>query len=62
MLYHYSKLNPAVKDAIFRTAHNLAQVENVYNAAIRESLENIVQNDKIDVKALYKHLTPIYPF
>jgi tRNA(Ile)-lysidine synthase len=52
------KLNPAVKDAIFRTAHNLAQVENVYNAAIRESLENIVQNDKIDVKALCKTPSP----
>lgn len=52
------KLNPSVKVAIYRTAQNMAEVEKVYNAAMKELLEQILKCDKIDVQALRKTPSP----
>jgi tRNA(Ile)-lysidine synthase len=52
------ELNPAVKEAIYRTAQHVAQAEKVYNAAMKESMEKVVQNDRIDVRELRKTPSP----
>ncbi len=52
------QLNPAVKEAIYRSAQHVAQAEKVYNAAMKELMEQVVQDGKIDVRALRKTPSP----
>ncbi|MCE5206451.1 MAG: tRNA lysidine(34) synthetase TilS [Porphyromonadaceae bacterium] len=53
------KLNPSVKDAIYRTALQVSEAEKVYNASVKESIENIFHQDKIDIQSLRKTPSPL---
>ncbi len=52
------ELNPAVKEAIYRTAQNVAEAEKVYSASVQESIEAVFQHDRIDIQALRKTASP----
>lgn len=52
------KMNPAVKDAIFRTSQNLAEVEKIYNQYIEDRKKEIFADGKIDIDQLAKTVSP----
>ena len=52
------ELNPAVREAIYRTAQNVAEAEKVYSASVRESIAAVFQHDRIDIPALRKTASP----
>jgi tRNA(Ile)-lysidine synthase len=51
-------LNPAVKEAIHRTAQNLSNAEKVYSAAIKEMIGHVVKDDQIDIRKLRATTSP----
>ena len=48
------KINPSIKDAIWRTSQNLSEAEKVYNASIQEAVKDSFKDGKIDVLKLRK--------
>ncbi len=52
------EMNPAVKEAIYRTAQNVAEAEKVYSASVQESIDAVFQHDRIDIRALRKTVSP----
>ncbi len=52
------KLNPSVKDAIWRTSRNLSEAEKVYSTSIRNAIEELYQEDKIDIAKLGETASP----
>lgn len=50
------KLNPSIKDVIYRTSRNLSEAEKVYSASIRRTIESLFRDDKIDITKL-RHTT-----
>ncbi len=53
------ELNPSVKDAIYRTALQVTEAEKVYSASIKESIESVFHNDRVDIRALHKTPSPL---
>ena len=52
------KLNPSVKEAIWRTSRNVSEAEKVYNTSIRNTIEGLYKEDKIDITELRKTSSP----
>lgn len=52
------KLNPSVKEAIWRTSRNVSEAEKVYNTSIRNTIEGLYKEDKIDIAELRKTSSP----
>ncbi len=53
------KINPSVGEAIFRTAQNLAEVEEIYKKAVHADAEAVLKNDRIDIEALKQTVSPL---
>lgn len=51
-------INPAVREALLRTAANMAEVEKVYRAAIDSDIEKVVENRQINIEQLQKTISP----
>lgn len=52
------KLNPSVKDAIFRTSDNITEAEKVYKRAIENDICRVFSDNKIDISELLKTASP----
>lgn len=52
------KLNPSVKDAIWRTSRNLSEAEKVYITSVRHDMENVYRNGMIDIAKLRSTPSP----
>ncbi len=53
------KINPSVRETIFRTAENLAEAEKIYKKAVHADIEAVLKNDKIDIEALKQTVSPL---
>lgn len=53
------ELNPSVKEAIYRTALQVAEAEKAYSVSVKESIENVFRDDRIDILALQKTPSPL---
>ena len=53
------KLNPSVRGALSRTINNLAEVEKVYDNAIKKSIEKIYFDNKIDINKLLEETSSL---
>jgi tRNA(Ile)-lysidine synthase len=53
------KLNPSVKDAIFRSSQNVAEAEKMYVSAISEAIKTVFDGEKIDVSTLQQTASPL---
>lgn len=53
------ELNPSVKDAIYRTALQVAEAEKVYDASVKESIGHVFQQDRIDIRMLRRTPSPL---
>jgi tRNA(Ile)-lysidine synthetase, N-terminal domain/tRNA(Ile)-lysidine synthetase, C-terminal domain len=51
-------INPAVKEAIYRTSLNLSEAGKVYSVAIQGWMETVLRDDKIDIRALRETASP----
>jgi tRNA(Ile)-lysidine synthase len=52
------KINPSVRDAIWRTSRNLSETEKIYNAFIRDAVKDLFRDDKIDIRKLRENISP----
>lgn len=52
------KLNPAVRDAIFRTSRNLGDAEKMYETSLQEIIAKVFSNGKINIPALKECVSP----
>ena len=52
------KLNPSVKEAVWRTSQNLSEVEKVYSNSVQKTIKELFQNDKIDISKLRESHSP----
>lgn len=52
------KLNPSVKEAVYRTAQNLSEAEKVYVASIQDSIKELFRDNKIDIRKLQRTASP----
>lgn len=52
------KINPSVKESIFRTSKNLSEVEKIYIKSIEKSIQNVFSNNKIDISLLKEEVSP----
>lgn len=52
------KLNPSVKEAIYRTSRNLSEAEKMYSASMREVIKDLFRDDKIDIRKLRETPSP----
>ncbi len=55
---YLEKLNPSVREAIWRTSCNLAETEKVYDASIRDTIKDLFRDDKIDIRKLRETASP----
>lgn len=46
------KLNPSLRDAIYRTSRNLSDAEKMYNSAMQEMINEVYQDGKISISLL----------
>ena len=53
------ELNPSVKETIYRTTQQLAEAEKVYSASVRESIERVFKDNRINIQALRKTPSPL---
>lgn len=51
-------LNPAVREALLRTAANMAEVEKVYRTAIDSDIAKVVEDRQINIEQLRKSVSP----
>lgn len=52
------KLNPSVKEAIYRTSQHVTEADKVYSTSMKEALDNVFQHNKIDIRALRNTVSP----
>ncbi|SFL40178.1 tRNA(Ile)-lysidine synthase [Porphyromonadaceae bacterium KH3CP3RA] len=52
------KLNPSVKDAVWRTSRNLSEAEKIYSASMRDTVRELFRDHKIDIAMLRKTPSP----
>jgi tRNA(Ile)-lysidine synthase len=52
-------MNPAVRDAIYRTSQNVAEAEKVYNASIDKSIDKVFQDGSIHIPELRQTPSPV---
>ena len=52
------EMNPSVRQAISRTAQNIAEAVKVYDAAIDQQVKQILKEDRIDIFKLKKSPSP----
>lgn len=52
------KLNPSLKEAIYRTSRNLSEVEKIYDTSIGETVSNLFRDGKIDIRELRETASP----
>lgn len=52
------KLNPSVRNAIWRTSQNLDEVQKIYDVSIQKSIDNLFVDNRIDIQKLKKEISP----
>ncbi len=52
------KLNPSVREAIWRTSRNLFEAEKVYSESLRDIIKDLFRDDKIDIAKLRQTASP----
>lgn len=52
------KLNPLVREAIWRTSRNLFEAEKVYSESLRDIIKDLFRDDKIDITKLRQTASP----
>lgn len=52
------KLNPSVREAIWRTSRNLFEAEKVYSESLRDIIKDLFRDDKIDITKLRQTASP----
>ncbi|MBF6598545.1 MAG: tRNA lysidine(34) synthetase TilS [Fermentimonas sp.] len=52
------KLNPSVKDTIYRTSKNVNEAEKVYSESIQKSIKEVYSDNKIDINKLRQTASP----
>lgn len=52
------KLNPLVREAIWRTSRNLFEAEKVYSESLRDIIKDLFRDDKIDIAKLRQTASP----
>lgn len=51
-------VNPSVKESIIRTSKNISEAEKIYSESIREYIDVVFINDKINIPMLKKTASP----
>ncbi|HBT86299.1 MAG TPA: tRNA lysidine(34) synthetase TilS [Porphyromonadaceae bacterium] len=51
-------INPSVKESILRTSQNVSEAEKIYSGSIKESIEKIFSDNKINISLLKKVASP----
>ena len=52
------KLNPSVKETIYRTSRNLSEAEKMYSASMQKVIKDLFRDDKIDIRKLRETISP----
>lgn len=52
------KINPKAKEAILRTSRHLAEAEKVYDHSVRQTIDSVFRNNKINIRLLQDSASP----
>lgn len=52
------EINPAIKDALYRTSQNLFEAEKIYRNSINDSIKKVYKNGVIEINKLKKETSP----
>jgi tRNA(Ile)-lysidine synthase len=52
------KINPSVREAIWRTSRNLSEAEKIYSAFMRDTIRDLFRDDKINIRKLSESISP----